>query len=223
MKIISKSRILDILFIIFIAVLILVPSIRVPVLSTLQRGLLFTGIFNADSEAVDEKKSFSYQLTVKDTAGVYLNTADLKGKVLFINIWATWCPPCMAEMPEIAKLYSEVNNEVSFVMLSVDKDQEKAKNWVAEKKFPVPVYFLEQPSPDLAYEAIPTTWVIDQEGKIVFRHSGMAQYNTSDFRDFLRSLSATELPFSVLPAELGRSNLWQPFLPWEPEAMQKSW
>jgi len=188
MKSISKSRILDIAFIIFILILILVPSLRVPIVSTLQQGLLFTGLFNADSEVNDEVESFSYQLIVKDTSGVYLNMSDLKGQVLFINIWATWCPPCMAEMPEIAKLYSEVNNEVSFLMLSVDKDQHKAKKWVAEKKFPVPVYFLEQLSPDLSYEAIPTTWVIDEEGKIVFRHSGMAQYNTSDFRDFLRSL-----------------------------------
>ncbi|MGD1892774.1 MAG: TlpA family protein disulfide reductase [Cyclobacteriaceae bacterium] len=188
MKSISKSRLLDIAFIIFIIVLILVPSVRVPVVSTLQRGLLFTGIFNADSETVEDTESFSYKLRVQDTTGAYINIADLRGQVLFINIWATWCPPCMAEMPEIAKLYNELGNEVAFLMLSVDKDRMKAKEWVAKQQYPVPVYFLEQLSPELAYEAIPTTWIIDQEGKIVFRHSGMAQYNTSDFRDFLRSL-----------------------------------
>ena len=188
MKKLLKSWILDILFILFIAILILVPSFRVPVISTLQRGLLYTGIFNADSETDNRDEKFSYQLIAKDTAGVYLNTSDAKGKVLFINIWATWCPPCMAEMPEIANLYREINKEVMFVMLSVDKDREKAKKWIAKKQFPVPVYFLDQLSPELSYEAIPTTWVINREGEIVFHHSGMAQYNTSDFREFLKSI-----------------------------------
>ncbi|MDZ7608876.1 MAG: TlpA disulfide reductase family protein [Cyclobacteriaceae bacterium] len=115
---------------------------------------------------------------------------DFQGKVIFMNIWATWCPPCIAEMPDIHDLYQEMKNEdIVFVMLSVDDDLQKAIRFVDKKGFEFPVYQLAGPMP-MAFEssAIPTTFVISPEGKIVVKKSGMAKYNSKKFREYLLEL-----------------------------------
>ncbi|WKN43235.1 TlpA family protein disulfide reductase [Tunicatimonas pelagia] len=198
MKKISKSKIIDLMLISLVVLIVFVPSVRLPLMSNVQKVLLHTGLFNASVESYhpDEAfdynlildEAFDYNLILHDTLGNQIDIEDMRGKVLFINAWATWCPPCIAEMPEIAELYNLVGDRVEFLMVSVDKNQLKAKEWIQREGFLVPVYFPEQMSGSLPYEAIPTTWVIDRNGKIVFQQTGMARYNTEDFKEFLLSL-----------------------------------
>ena len=76
-----------------------------------------------------------------------LNSGSVKsllsysGKILFINIWATWCPPCRAEMPGIQDLYNEFENssDIQFIMLSVDDDPNIAQKFIDNKNFTFPV------------------------------------------------------------------------------------
>ncbi len=188
MKKLLKSRIIDLILVSLLLLLLFVPSIRLPVISNVQKAILHTGLFNASSEHTQSDETFDYKLVLYNTAGEQVDMDRKRGKVLFINVWATWCPPCIAEMPEIAKLYESVGDEVEFLMISVDQDQLKAKKWIRGKAFLVPVYFPRQMNVSLSYEAIPTTWIIDRTGKIVFEQTGMAQYNTEKFRSFLLSL-----------------------------------
>ena len=104
-----------------------------------------------------------------------------------MNMWATWCPPCIAEMPDIHELYKDVASEdIVFVMLSLDDDPQKAKDFIAQKKYTFPVYFLNSPLPKVySSNSIPTTYVISPEGKIVSKNYGMANYNNSSFKKFL--------------------------------------
>ncbi|MGB3588998.1 MAG: TlpA disulfide reductase family protein [Tunicatimonas sp.] len=183
-----KSRIIDFILFSLLLLLLFVPSIRLPVVSNVQKALLYTGLFNASSELNQESETFDYKFVLYNMTGEQVNLNRKREKVLFINIWATWCPPCIAEMPEIAKLYKSVGGEVEFLMISVDQDQLKAKKWVKDKRFTVQVYFPKQINPSLSYEAIPTTWVIDRNGKIIFKKTGMAQYNTEKFKSLLLSL-----------------------------------
>jgi hypothetical protein len=78
---------------------------------------------------------------------------------------------------------------VAFVMISLDDDFQKAKDFVKKKDFTFPIYQLGSPLPE-AFEssAIPTTFVLSPEGKIVVSKSGMAKYNTRKFKDFLLDL-----------------------------------
>ena len=186
MKKLSKSRIIDLGLLIFIILMLAVPSLRLVVMSNLQAVLLRTGLFNATASQDRSNELFTPSLVLQDTTGQQFEIADLQGKVLFVNVWATWCPPCLAEMPEITKLYQELGQEVEFLMISVDNNQQKARQWIRTEKFPAPVYFPQRMS--LEYEAIPTTWVIDRDGKVVFKQTGMAQYNTARCKEFLRSL-----------------------------------
>lgn len=154
-----------------------------------QRAILTTGLITADTELeANEKEAADYNLVLKNIDGTTVNMADFKGKVIFINMWATWCPPCVAEMPGIQELYDEVNGEnVVFIMLSLDDSEMKPKKFIEKKEFTFPVYMAASRVPDVFRSAsIPTTFVISADGQIVSKKVGMAKYNTKSFINFMK-------------------------------------
>ena len=187
-KKIFLSRILDLMLVALFVLMIVVPSVRLQIMSTAQKVLLYTGLFNVSPSSKPSESTFSYNLSIRDTFGRVVDMERMRNKTLFINIWASWCPPCIAEMSEITKLYQSVGEEVEFMMISADADQQKAKDWVQDNSFPIPVYFPIQLNSSLSYQSIPTTWVVDRTGKVAFKREGMAQYNTEIFKEFLLSL-----------------------------------
>ena len=157
------------------------------VIGALQRVILITGIFQpSENESI---VLADYELLLEDLEGNTLDLANWKGKPIFLNFWATWCPPCIAEMPDIDKLFQSVNKEVHFAIISVDEDREKAKAFAKRKDFDFPIYFPKSRLPKV-YEstAIPTTDVIKTEGHIVISQKGMAKYSSDAFIAYLRAL-----------------------------------
>ncbi len=160
----------------------------------LQRGILLTGIMNPDENLPEEAiGEASYDFSLVSLDGQQLHPKELKNKVVFMNIWATWCPPCVAEMPGIHKLYQSVNQEkIAFVMISVDDNIDKLEKYMERKGFRFPVYRADGPLPKIYQSgSIPTTFVISPEGKVVFKEEGMANYNTENFKNFLDRLAGT--------------------------------
>lgn len=162
------------------------------VIGTLQRGLLATGILRPDTDIdPEEVVPAQFNFTIIDEAGNRIPFQEFQGKTIFLNFWATWCPPCIAEMPNIQKLYEDLgdNEELAFILLSLDEDPDKAKAFIERKEFDFPIYFLSGRRPGVYNStAIPTTYVISPEGAIVLEKKGMSNYNTQDFKDFLLSL-----------------------------------
>ncbi|HKJ44729.1 MAG TPA: TlpA disulfide reductase family protein [Balneolales bacterium] len=161
----------------------------VEVIGQLQRVILWTGLFKPDthiSSTVQKKADYNLPLITFD--GQKANLSQFKGKVIFINFWASWCPPCVAEMPDIYNLYNKVKSPgIAFLMISLDNNTQKAKNFIKRKGFTFPVYFLDGPLPPVySTTAIPSTFVISKAGHIVAERHGMAEYNTQGFREFLR-------------------------------------
>lgn len=164
-------------------------GLHTPVFGFIQGIILKTGIMQP---SIDETftEVADYNFTLIDQEGNRKPFSDFEDKVIFLNFWATWCPPCIAEMPDIHGLYKEMNsNGIEFILISLDDDFQKAKDFVKKKDFDFPIYKLASPLPKV-YEsrAIPTTYVISPEGKIVVRKSGMAKYNTKKFKRFLEEL-----------------------------------
>ncbi len=158
-----------------------------------QQHLLEAGFFMPEpSASFVNKLPASYNLSLKTLDGRSVSMRTMRDKVIFMNIWASWCPPCVAEMPAIQKLYQQMDtNKVAFVMLSVDEYDKALRNFIERKKYTFPVYTAVGKIPDVyASPSIPITFVISKEGEIVFRHDGMANYNTADFREFLNKLAA---------------------------------
>ena len=111
---------------------------------------------------------------------------ELRGKVIFINLWATWCPPCIAEMPAIDELSKKMGEQVVFLIVSMDENFKKAKDFRKRKEFSFDVYELAGSLPEMYYsQSIPSTYVISAGGKLVFTKKGMADYNTPKFQEFL--------------------------------------
>lgn len=146
----------------------------------------------ASESKVDPK--FDYAFTIKDLRGNKVSFDQYKGKVVFLNLWATWCGPCKAEMPGIHNLYVKMKDEpVEFVMLSIDKDKalSKVESYVKNNSYTFPVFM---PSGYLAEQlqvpSIPTTFVISKDGKIVMKEVGTRNYDTNKMIEFLRKQAA---------------------------------
>jgi thiol-disulfide isomerase/thioredoxin len=130
------------------------------------------------------------ELVDKDNAPV--DFSKFKGKVVFVNNWASWCPPCVAEMPSIQKLKNEVNNpDLIFVMVSFDEEKEKAMAFMNRKKLDFDVYFPGKKYP-YATSSIPATFLIDRTGKVIGNHVGMADYSDTEFVAQVKALLAKQ-------------------------------
>lgn len=173
-----------------IPLVLYLTGLHTEVLGGMQRVILATGLVQADTQAKQEVDA-SYNIQLRSLDGQLTSLRELKGKVIFLNVWATWCPPCVAEMPGIQKLYDQVKSEdIVFVMISVDDNLAKVQKFIQRKEYTFPVYQLADGSIPSVYASpsIPTTFVISPEGKIVMRHEGMADYNSEKFKTYLQSL-----------------------------------
>ena len=114
-------------------------------------------------------------LTVKDMNGADVKLADYKGKVILLNFWATWCPPCLAEIPEFVKVYEEKKSD-GFTILGVSTDDtaEQLKAFASEKKVTYPLLMISTELED-AYGplfGLPTSVLIARDGSVCKRHFG---------------------------------------------------
>jgi thiol-disulfide isomerase/thioredoxin len=159
---------------------------------TAQSAVLKTGLLDATVEA-NEAETFDYGFSIKDLAGNTHSFDKYKGKVVFLNLWATWCGPCRAEMAGIQKLYASMGGDsISFVMLSLDRDKDKEKviKYVHDKGFTFPVYLPSgYLSAQLNVPSIPTTFVIGKDGKLAAKEVGTTNFNTPKFKKFLLKLA----------------------------------
>lgn len=159
----------------------------------LQQAILWTGIIQAETELpAEEQVQVDFDMPLVTLGGQKANLIDFKGKVIFLNFWASWCPPCIAEMPSIQSLYEkyEDNESIKFVMISLDEDPEKAKGFMQNNGYTFGSYRPAGRQPaEFNSNVIPTTYVINKKGKLVIKKRGMANYNTIKFRSFFKSLA----------------------------------
>jgi thiol-disulfide isomerase/thioredoxin len=111
-----------------------------------------------------------------DLDGQPVSTADWKGKVVLLNFWATWCPPCRAEIPMLIQLKDLYKDRLVIVGVSLDDDPaQEVKKFSIDKRFNYPVVMATREiiSAYGGVPALPTTFVINQDGKVVQKHIGL--------------------------------------------------
>lgn len=130
-------------------------------------------------------------ISFKNEKGEVVSLDELKGKAVFINFWATWCPPCIEEMPSIQTLYNKFkdNKDIVFLLVDVDNNIESASKFMEKRELDMPLYVpnSEIPSSYLA-GAIPTTVILDKKGNIDVRLEGGRDYSTPAIAEALQSL-----------------------------------
>src|SRR5712691_10379540 len=131
-------------------------------------------------------KAAPFKLT--DLSGDPVSLADLRGKVVFLNIWATWCAPCREEMPSMEKLYQRLHGNKGFVMLAVSQDtsgRTEVASYVKKHGYHFDVLLEPKNSVAEAYNVtgVPETFIIDGAGRIVAHHSGAFDWSQPEIRD----------------------------------------
>ena len=130
---------------------------------------------------------------LQDLRGNTISLSSLRGKVVFLNVWATWCAPCREEMPAIESLYEEFSKDKDFEVLAVSQDTSGRKAVAPYvKRTGLRFTVLLDPSNEVgdAYNVsgIPETFIIDRDGRIVAHHMGPYDWSSSEMRDALEEL-----------------------------------
>lgn len=167
-------------------------GLHTEVIGRVQQLGLATGLFRRTASlptAPVPKADYSLQLRTLD--GNTVSLAQLQGKVIVLNLWATWCPPCVAEMPGLQKLYGKTQSDnIALVLLSVDENPEKVRRFIARRGFTMPIYTLASDLPAVFdTESIPTTFLIAPNGDIIDRHEGLGDYDNPQMLRFLQRLA----------------------------------
>ncbi|QEM09782.1 TlpA family protein disulfide reductase [Mucilaginibacter rubeus] len=189
-KKISVSNIFSILIMALALLVIFNPNAK----GYLIRGLMSLGLFQPDPEGYakhSEMLANVSDIQFKDADGNTTSLSSLKSKVVFINYWATWCPPCLAEMPKVNELYKKFKNDskVAFLLVDVDNDFPKAKAFMLKNGYDMPLYNQISNVPESLLDGtIPTTLVFNKDGKLVYKHSGAADYSSERFEEFIKNL-----------------------------------
>jgi len=122
-------------------------------------------------------------------------TADFEsfaGKAVFLNFWATWCGPCIAEMPNIQALYDAVKDREGVeVVLVSNEEPETVKAWVEAEGYTMPIYTVESLAKRFHLRGFPTTYILTPEGRIAFEHIGYAAWDGGKTQDFLERLASS--------------------------------
>lgn len=189
-KLFATKNLLNVVYIGAILLLLFNPSAK----ALLIRALMGIGLFQPDVSLVD-KQTLTERLPAVSFTGVDGNTlqlTDLQGKVIFVNFWATWCPPCLAEMPGINQLRNRFKSNPNVVFITVDVDQQLAKSGLFLKKhnWDLPLFQAAGSLPHvLSSSSVPFTVIFDRRGRMVYRHEGAANYSSNKMVEFIEKLN----------------------------------
>jgi Thiol-disulfide isomerase and thioredoxins len=192
------SIVLTVLLTVSVILFIVVPDTR----AWVGRGLMKIGFFKPDLEERPEEspeqlagasETTHLPVIIEDGQGNRIDAANQSGKVVFINFWATWCPPCIAEMPSIKKLYQQFkdNEAVVFLLVDVDGQYERSRQFMEDRKLGLPVHIPAGQIPaQWLGNAVPTTVILDKQGQVAARHEGMADYSRPEIAAFINRLAS---------------------------------
>ena len=148
---------------------------------------------SADSEAPVAAGSQAANFKLEALDGHTVSLESLRGKVVFLNVWATWCGPCREEMPSMETLYEDFKDNKDFVMLAVSQDtkgRSVVAPYVAKNGYQFTILLDPENKVSETYDVsgVPETFIIDRKGQIVAHHMGAFDWSRPDVKDALQQL-----------------------------------
>ncbi len=124
--------------------------------------------------------------------GEFVALSEFAGKPLLLNRWATWCGPCIAEMPFLQNLHEQYGDRISLALVS-NEEPETLKKWLDAKGYTMPVYRPVGQAPELfKSRSIPITWLISPQGEMLARHTGAARWDGEDVQRAIDGMLSAE-------------------------------
>lgn len=177
----TRKHLSNIVFVILIG-LLLYPKSRTWILRQIS--------FSPRVENAEKRVNVSsYDWSLQGITSENYDFNQAKGKVVLVNFWATWCVPCIAEMPSLQTLYDDYGDKVEFVLVTSDT-KDKVVPFMKEHNFSMPIYNQVSKAPEeFATRTIPKTFLLDKKGNIVIE-AARADWDTKKTRKLLDQLLA---------------------------------
>ncbi len=166
-----------------------------PLRTMLIKGVSYitSHVENLEIDPDKRLKLTDYHWQLLDQNQHSLDLAEYKGKVVLINNWATWCPPCIAEMPSLNRLYQTYKDHMVFLFVAHDKP-EKVRQFLQKNHLNIPVVFVQSEIPSLLQSnSIPTTFILNKNGEIVVKKTGAVDWNSKQVHKILDQLIKSDL------------------------------
>jgi peroxiredoxin len=143
------------------------------------------------ASAANTTKSPAADFTLKSNSGSNIKLSELRGQVVMINFWASWCGPCRQEMPLLEQLYKKYQ-PMGFTLLgvNVEDDPNEATKWLKGKEVSFPILFDNESKVSELYNvsAMPTTLIIDRDGNMRYYHRGYVPGTEDEYQQQIRTL-----------------------------------
>lgn len=176
----------DVIFVVLI-VLFIIPATRKELSSFLIRFTSFPpSTLDSDEQFTVDTKTLNWQLY--DLQGNKTSFKALNDKPVFLNIWATWCPPCIAELPSIQELHEDYGDKVNFILISAELPG-KVQSFATEHHYnELPFYHSSSVPIHFSTNSIPATFIVSKDGRVLVNKKGAARWNSGTVRDLLDKL-----------------------------------
>lgn len=180
----------DVLFWVLLVLLVL-PGPRKVIVTNVNRVMLHVknpGLKSEDKQITLSEQDYNWIVLSGEAEPIKIS--DLRGQVVFLNFWATWCPPCVAELPEIQKAYEKHGQEVAFILVA-NQEPQVVEAFMEKHGYKLPVFYPGSTIPQVFQSAsIPTTYIISREEKIVTKKTGAVNWDSKAtdrmFKELLR-------------------------------------
>lgn len=179
-----KNQWFNIVIVVIILAMI-IPGTRKPIQIFFNKLIAFSPSVTSEE---DRTAIADYNWTLEKNNKDRIDFSAFEGKVVLVNFWATWCPPCIAEMPSFQLLYEDYGSKIDFLFVS-SEDHETVRGFLYRKNYTLPAFrpLSEAPAP-LNGKTLPTTFLIDKTGNIVIRKVGAADWNSENVRKTIDEL-----------------------------------
>ena len=123
----------------------------------------------------------------EDLEGTKIDWDSTKGKVVLVNFWATWCKPCIKEMPSLSEAYIKLKDHNVIFIVASDEDVKKIKKFESRHHYNFDLLHSKTSVFDLDVQALPTTLIINEKGEVVFNEIGARNWNSDKNIELIKS------------------------------------
>lgn len=130
----------------------------------------------SSQKAEEQSAIVASQIKLTDLDGKAVDLTKFEGKTIFVNFWATWCKPCIKEMPSIAALQTQLARRNIVFFFASDEEVDKIQKFIDSRKMSLNFVRVENPE-SLGIQALPTTYIFNDEGNMVFSEVGFRKWD----------------------------------------------